>query len=271
MKIYASLVTSILTATFVYTSLFTSPVLALDNIEARQIAVNVDERPDGDDRTAELHMLLTNKKGQQRERNVLTYEKSVGDDSKMVMFFMEPADVKNTGFLTWSYDGESKDDEQWLYLPALKKVRRISSSDKSDYFMGTDFTYSDMGDTEVDDYTYTLLGTDVIDGIECYHLEQLPKDDDVLKEHGYGRVEAWVRPDIWVLVKANFFDAKLNPLKELTISDVEQINGIWTPQTMRMANVQTNHQTEFHFSNVQYNTGLDDEIFSQRNLTKGIR
>jgi outer membrane lipoprotein-sorting protein len=231
----------------------------------------VDERPDGDDRTAELYMLLTNKKGKQRERNVITYRKDEDEDSKTVMFFLEPADVKNTGFLTWSYDDESKDDDQWLYLPALKKVRRISSGNKSDYFMGTDFTYNDMGDAEVDDYTHTLLGTEVIDGIECHHVEQLPKDDDVLKEQGYGRIEAWVRPDIWVLVKANFFDRKLKPLKELTVSDIEQIDGIWTPKTMIMKNLQTKHQTEFRFSNIHYNTGLDDSIFSQRSLTKGIR
>jgi outer membrane lipoprotein-sorting protein len=189
----------------------------------------------------------------------------------MVMFFLEPADVKGTGFLTWNYEDESKDDDQWLYLPALKKVRRISSSKKADYFMGTDFTYSDMGDRDIDDYTYAHIDTEVIDGIECYHLERLPKDDEVIKESGYGRTEIWVRPDIWMMVKAVFYDKKLKLLKELTVSEFEEIDGIWTAKKMHMNNIQKKHQTIFTFGNISYNSGLDDDIFSQRQLTKGIR
>lgn len=249
-----------------------SPAWAeLPEIEARQVMLNTDERDDGDDQTSEMEMVLINKQGKQRVRKVVSYRKNYGEDDKMVMFFLEPADVKGTGFLTWNYEDESKDDDQWLYLPALKKVRRISSSKKADYFMGTDFTYSDMGDRDIDDYTYSHLGTEVIDGVECYHLESLPKDDEVIKESGYGRTETWVRPDTWMMVKAVFYDKKMKLLKELAVSDFEEIDGIWTAKKLHMNNIQKKHQTILTFGNISYNSGLDDDIFSQRQLTKGVR
>ena len=253
-----------------------TPVFAeLPDIDAHQVAVNADERDDGDDAISELEMILINKKGQERIRKVQTFRKDYDDDpeldTKTVMFFMEPADVKDTGFLTWSYKDDDKDDDQWLYLPALKKVRRISSSKKADYFMGTDFSYSDMGDRNVEDYTYKHLGTEEIDGAECYHIEALPKDEDTIKETGYSRSEMWIRPDIWVMMKAKFYDKKGKFLKELTASNIEQIDGIWTIGKMHMVNDQNNHQTIFNFSNMTYNTGIDDDVFSQRRITKGVK
>jgi len=268
MKMYKHLPTILLIMVFAIVS---TPVFALEDIDAHQVAVNADELEDGDDMTSSLEMTLINKQGKQRVRKVTSYRKDYGEDNKTVMFFLEPADVKGTGFLSWNYDGESKDDDQWLYLPALKKVRRISSSKKADYFMGTDFTYSDMGNREIEDYTYKHLDPEVIDGIECYHLERLPKDKEVMKSTGYGRTEIWVHPDIWMMVKAVFYDKKLKLLKELSTSDIEQIDGIWTVKTMKMNNVQKKHQTIFKFSDIKYNSALDDDIFSQRRLTKGVK
>ncbi|MCP4401881.1 MAG: outer membrane lipoprotein-sorting protein [bacterium] len=253
-------------------TIFTSVVLAeLSEIDARQVAVNNDRQEDGDDATTDLEMTLINKRGQERKRKVISYRKDYGKDEKTVMFFKKPADVKDTGFLTWSYDDADTDDEQWLYLPALKKVRRISSSKKADYFMGTDFTYSDMGDRNTDDYDYKHLGTEVIDGIECYHIESTPKDKKTIKDTGYSRSEVWIRPDNWLMVKAKFYDKKGKYLKELLAGDIEEIDGIWTAKTMHMVNEQKNHQTIFTFSNHAYNTGLEDDIFSQRRLTKGVK
>ena len=246
----------------------------LPTLDAHQVAVNVEERDEGTDEVADLEMVLVNDKGQERNRKVVAYRKDYTDnadgfDKKTVMFFKEPADVKDTGFLSWSYADPSKDDDQWLYPPALKKVRRISSSKKKDYFMGTDFTYDDMGDRNVDDYTYTHLGTEVIDGVECYHLETLPKDAAIQKKTGYGRGEMWVRPDIWFIVKMKLFNEKKAFLKELTVSDIVQIDNIWTANTLKMVNEEEKHTTIFKFSNKKFNSGLDDEIFSERRLTKG--
>lgn len=268
------------TRTYFWTSLLTILAMGLTSvsgwaelpdIDAYQVIFNEDEQEDGDDQTSDLEMTLINKKGQERIRKVMSYRKDYGDDDKSVMFFLEPADVKDTAFLSWNYDDAEKDDDQWLYLPALKKVRRISSSNKDDYFMGTDFTYNDMGDREIDDYTYTHLEPEVIDGIECYHIERLPKNKDVIKETGYDRTEVWIRPDNWIMVKAVFYDRKLKLLKELTVSDIDQIDGIWTAHTLFMNNIQKKHKTVFKMSNVRYNTGLDDDLFSQRRIQKGMQ
>lgn len=261
-----------LLGTFLLGSVFSPAAVAeLPEMDAKQVAVNADEREDGEDETSDLEMILINKRDQERQRKVRAFRKDYGKDSKMVMFFMEPADVKDTGFLSWNYDDESKDDDQWLYLPALKKVRRISSSKKKDYFMGTDFTYEDMGDRDVDDYTYKHLGTEEIDGIECYHLEMMPKNEDIVDKTGYGRGEMWVRPDIWMAVRMKFYDEKLEFLKELALSDIEQIDGIWKAKTMTMDNEQEEHKTIFHFSNITYNSGIEDDVFSQRRLERGLR
>ncbi len=273
MNMLKHIVTGMVIATFTISGSSVTPVFAeLPDIDAYQAVLNTDERPDGEDLITSLEMTLINKRGQKRIRQVLTYRRDYEDKTtKMVMFFQEPADVKNTGFLTWNYDEEGKDDDQWLYLPALKKIRRISSSKKKNYFMGTDFTYEDMGDRNINDYTYKHLGTEVIDGIECYHIEMMPKSNDIVKKTGYGRGEMWIRPDNWVGIKTVFYDKKLKLLKELTMSDIEQIDGFWTMKTMTMVNEQKKHTTIFKFSDITYDSGLDDDMFSQRRLTKGIQ
>ena len=271
MKLVAQICTMGLVATFAFGGLPMTTVTALEEMDAYQVIVNDDEREDGDDRVADLEMTLINKRGQERIRKVKSYRKDYGEDDKSVMFFLEPADVKETAFLSWNYDDEEKDDDQWLYLPALKKVRRISSSNEKDYFMGTDFTYNDMGDLEINDYTYKHLEPEVIDGIECYHIEGMPKSKEVVKDTGYGRIERWIRPDIWMNVRAKFYDRKLRFLKELTVKDLEQIDGIWTAKTLVMENEQKEHKTVFTFSNISYNTELSDDLFSQRRMKKGIK
>lgn len=121
----------------------------------KEIAQRVKDRPDGDTRKTEMVMKLINKRGSVRERKLISYSIDVGKDKKdrkLMMFFQYPGDVKGTGFLTWDYDEIGKDDDKWLYLPAMKKTRRISgSSAKKDYFMGSDFTYDDMGSRNVDE------------------------------------------------------------------------------------------------------------------------
>ncbi len=119
MKILQHVLIGLFIAAFTMSGVFTTSVFAeLPEIDARQTAVNADEREDGDDETSDLEMILINKKNQERKRIVQNFRKDDGKDSKTVMFFKEPADVKDTGFLSWNYDDESKDDDQWLYLPA---------------------------------------------------------------------------------------------------------------------------------------------------------
>ena len=131
-------ITSALVAIIIATG-FTSQLIAQE-LNGREIVEKVYNLPTGDDQTSDLTMTLINKSGKERIRKIKQFTKDMGEMDKSIMFFQSPADVKNTSFMNWTYDDESKSDDQWIYLPALKKTKRISSDSKSDYFMGSDFT-----------------------------------------------------------------------------------------------------------------------------------
>jgi len=135
-----------------------------DGPEARAIMEKVDARDDGDRERADVEMILIDKRGQERIRKLLSFSRDEGEDSCRIMFFVEPANVKDTGFLTYDYPDLETEDDQWLYLPALRKVRRISASDRGDYFLGTDFTYEDIKKSgkieQQDDSTFIFSGKD---------------------------------------------------------------------------------------------------------------
>ena len=214
-------------------------------------------------------MKLINKRGSVRERKLISYSIDVGKgkkDRKTMMFFLYPGDVKGTGFLTWDYDEIGKDDDKWLYLPAMKKTRRISgSSAKKDYFMGSDFTYDDMGSRNVDEDTHKFLGEETIDGHKCWKLESTSKDSrDV-----FSKKVAWIRQDCNIPVVVEYYDRTGRLHRKLEISDIHKIDGFWTPQKMQMTNVQTEHKTILEFKNSKFNTPLAEAKFSVTSLEKG--
>ena len=235
----------------------------------RDIAQKVKDRPDGDTRQSELVMKLINKRGAVRERKLISYSIDVGEgkkDRKSIMFFQYPGDVKGTGFLTWDYDNPDKDDDKWLYLPAMKKTRRISgSSAKQDFFMGSDFTYDDMGSCNVDEDTHKLLGDVNIDGHKCWKLESTPVD----KREIYSKKIAYIRQDCLIAVKVKFYDemGKLHRCMEL--SDITKVEGFWIAQKLHMTNVQTEHQTILEIKNPKYNLPMKEANFNVTTLEKG--
>ena len=131
--------------------------LLADDPKARRIMQKVEDRDDGDNSTSDMEMILIDKNKKKRIRKIKVYTKDKGKDTLRLMFFQYPADVKDTGFLTYDYDNPDKDDDQWLYLPALRKTKRIASSDKSGSFMGSDLNYSDMTKRNLEDYDFTLM------------------------------------------------------------------------------------------------------------------
>ncbi|MCK5855852.1 MAG: outer membrane lipoprotein-sorting protein [Bacteroidales bacterium] len=234
-------------------------------ITANEIVEKVYNLPTGEDVTSTLNMTLTNKSGQTRVRKIQQYFKNFGDVEKSIMFFMTPADIKNTSFMNWSYDSD-KSDDQWIYLPALKKVKRISSDSKSDYFMGSDFTYDDLGDRKLDADVHKLLREETIDGHACYVVESVSKDEDYM----YSKTITWIRKDIFVGMKKEFYDEDSELLKVLTIKKVEKIEGFWVITHSEMKNVQKNHKTTIKLSNIKINTGVSASKFSERMMTRGI-
>jgi hypothetical protein len=160
-----------------------------------------------------------------------------------------------------------------LYLPALRKVRRVSSSDRGDYFLGTDFTFEDMkldGKFEPRDYEFTLLRDEQLDGVDTVVIEAVPVSASVEKELGYSRTHSWVDRSNWMLRKVEFWDPKGKPLKTLTVGDVRKVDGIWTRHELLMENHRTGHSTRFTFSGVDYATPVKDSMFSRKALERGL-
>jgi len=236
------------------------------------VMTRVDNRDDGDDLTQKLYQKLIDKRGGVRERHMISFRKDYGKDSKSISYFLEPSNVRDTALLTYDYDGTERDDDQWLYLPALKKVRRISSADRGDYFMGTDFTFEDIKQTpELEDYNWTLAGSETVNGHDCWVVDGEPKSDELKKNLGYSKTRGFVRKDIDMTIRTDYWDRKGQELKHFRITDLKQVDGIWTATAMIMENVQTGHRTEMLFSDLKYNTGLSDRIFSERMLKRGYR
>ena len=235
-------------------------------LTGREIINKVYNRPTGDDQTSNLTMTLINKSGSERVRKIKQFTKDFGDVEKSIMFFTAPADVKNTSFMNWTYDDDSKSDDQWIYLPALKKIKRISSDSKSDYFMGSDFTYDDLGDRKLDDDTHTLLKEETIDGVDYYVVQSIPKDEDYM----YSKTVTWIRKDNFIGLKKEFYDEDGELLKILKIKKFEKISGYWIITHSEMENIQKNHRTSMQLSNVKINTGIPSSKFTERMMMRGI-
>jgi len=242
-----------------------SPEVAGQNLSGNEIIEKVYNRPTGEDQTSDLAMTLINKSGDQRVRKIKQFTKDLGNVEKSIMFFLSPADVKNTSFMNWAYDSDQSDD-QWIYLPALKKTKRISSDSKSDYFMGSDFTYDDLGDRKLEDDTHKLLREETMEGKECYVVESVSKDEDYM----YTKTVVWVNKSNFIGVKKEFYDEDEDLLKVLAIKEVEEISGIWVITNSEMKNVQKNHRTTIILSNIQINTGISESKFTERMMMRGM-
>ncbi|MFT4824580.1 MAG: putative RND superfamily exporter protein [Halioglobus sp.] len=242
--------------------------------EGRWVVEQINRVDDGSHVTRKLSMTMIDRRGKERKRETIGYRKYFGDEKRTVLFYLSPRNVKDTGFLTYDYPDVQLDDDQWLYLPALRKARRISASDRGDYFLGTDFTYEDIkkeGKIELSDYHFKTLKNELVDGRETLKVEAIPVDDATAKELGYGKVHSWVDRSNWQVVKAQYWDVMLNELKTTTISDIRKIDGIWTRHRMEVRNHKTGHHTEFVFSDVDYQTPVVDSSFTRRALERGLR
>jgi len=242
-----------------------SSLFSAEPVSGRDVAVMLDERPDGDDRKMVMHMVLVNRRGRKRERLMVSLTKDYGKDSKSVFYFRKPADVKGVGFLTWDYDKVSREDDKWLYLPALRKSKRISGSSKNDYFMGSDLTYDDMGDRSVDEDTHRLLGSEKLDGHDCWILESKPKD----KSYMYSKVVSRIRKDALIPVKSEFYDRQGKLLKTMTKTEIKKHQGFWVSYRTEVNNVQDRHKTIFEIKEAGFNVGLRNSLFRVTTLERG--
>lgn len=243
--------------------------ISAENLTGYEIAKRADEVDEGTTSSYTAVMTLTNKKGSVRTREITMKTKDYGDVKKSVIVFTIPKDVAGVSYLSFDYpdkaDGSKKDSDSWLYMPAMKKTRRISGSGKDDEFMGSDFTYSDMGDRGLTKDTFTLLGEETVDGFECYKVEAAAKD----KTEKTQRRIIWYRKDNYMVVKGEFYDKQNTLAREMTCSDISQIDGIWTTGKMYMKNIKTGHSTLLEMKNVQYNLSLEDNMFTVASIERG--
>ena len=229
------------------------------------IAVEADKRDTGfGDITANMTMELRNKQGDTSTRYIRIKILEVdGDGDKSMSIFDRPADVKGTAFLTHSH--ALKPDDQWLYLPALKRVKRINSKNKSGPFMGSEFAYEDLASQEIEKYSYKYLHDEKLDGTDCFVIERIP----AYEHSGYTRMVAWINKAEYRPEKIVFYDRKNDLLKTLTFSGYHQYLGqYWRADQYLMENHQTGKSTLLTWSDYRFKTGLEDNDFNQNSLKR---
>lgn len=245
-------------------------------LTAQQIMQKVYDRDDGNHAVMEMEMVLIDKQGEQRARSVKSFRRDAGangKDTESVLFFLSPADVKDTAFLTYDYDDVNKDDDQWLYLPALKKTKRIASSDKSSSFMGTDFTYADMTKRNIANYSYTLLKEEQVNNAKVWVIEAVPSNPKEKEETGYTKSVLFVRQDNFVPVRGVSWLEKGERLKYMEVKKLEQVDGVWISTEVVMTTKKDKeilHQTVMTSRNIQFNQPQPDETYSTRKLEQGL-
>jgi outer membrane lipoprotein-sorting protein len=229
------------------------------------IAIEADRRDAGfQDNTVDLTMLITSPSNEVINREMRQMSLEVpGDGDKSIIVFDRPKDLKGTAILTFTHKTET--DEQWLYLPALKRVKRISSADKSGPFMGSEFAYEDLSSQEIEKYTYRYLRDESIDGQLCFVVERVPTD----KNSGYTRQEAWVDQAEYRVQRVDYYDHKNTLLKTMLARNYQQyLERYWRPGETFMTNHQTDKSTTLSFKNYQFKTGLQDADFTPSALSR---
>ena len=219
------------------------------------------------DTISQSQMTLRNAQGEESIREFSSKTLEVENDGdKSIFIFHHPKDVKGTATLTFTH--KTGPDDQWLYLPALKRVKRISSDNRSGAFVGSEFAYEDLASQEVEKYTYKWIEDVPCPGDEaemCYVSESYP----VEKSPGYTRRVSWVDINEHRVRKIDFYDRKDKLLKTLIFSDYKQYLGkFWTAHTLKMVNHNTGKETDIAISATEYKTGLKDADFNRQSLKR---
>ena len=247
-------------------------VSALSAQSGYDIMKKADEVAEPKTSSSTATLTIHSKKGSDRVREVIMMSKDFGDVTKEVIVFTSPKDVSGTGYLMFEYEedanGKKKDSDNWLYMPAMKKTRRIASSgsESEGSFMGTDFTYQDMGDRSLNNYTYNLLGEEDVDGVACYKVECI----SIAHTEKDPRYISYIGKADYILRQCEFYDRQDTLHRVLTCTDFTTIKGFSTAQKMKMENVQTGTWSLIETKNIQYDEkDIDDSLFTVAALEKG--
>ena len=230
-------------------------------LTGEKLAQLVYDRENGDDSTVHTIMKLINKRGHERIRDFTSYSKDYGPLIKQLIRFTSPADIEGTGFL--SIEKSEGETDQFLYLPALRRTRRIVSSQKSNRFVNSDFTYEDMERRPVEDSEHKIVSEDKIGNIDCYVLESRPKEEC---DSQYSLLKSFIAKNIYIALSTEYYDKKGKLIKKYRTIKLEKIQNIWTETEVLMEDLKKKHKTILKINNIVYNTNLDDNIFSRQHL-----
>jgi len=218
----------------------------------------------GNDMKSRVLMRLINKDGKERvrEMTMLRRNQEDGAGQKYFLYFHQPGDVRDLTFMVWKHP--QREDERWLFIPAIKLVRRVAANDKRSSFVGSDFTYEDVSGREVEEDTHALLREEVLNGRSVFVIRSVPKDE---KSVDYSYRQAWIDKENFVLWKEEYYDKRNELYKVFTADEVRQVQDFWTISKRTMKNMQNGHRTEVSSSEVAYNVGLEENFFTERYLS----
>jgi hypothetical protein len=230
----------------------------------------VDARPRGGDQRAVAVWRLIDADGGERVRRTRSYWRDYrgepgGMRAKRLIVFDAPPEVRETGFLVWTPADPAADEERWIYLPALRKVRRVASRDRGRSFVGTDFSYEDLGEREVNEDAHVLLRVELRDGAGHYVVESTPRD----AEFPYGRRIHHVHAERLTPTRIEYFDREGRPQKVLE-AEWEQADGVWAWRRLEMRDLASGHRTVVELSEVRHGVGLRDDVFTESSLRLGV-
>lgn len=260
----------------VYTVFNVGSVTAVDSLEDQdmrrrglEIMTKVLNREKGNVVLRKNVVTIIDKNGKTRKRVMEGVKKYYDDHSKSLIKFIYPNNIKGTSLLVYDFEDINKEDNQWVYLPSARKVRRIPANKSSEYFMGTDFTFEDMKeDLQLDKFNYKLLRTEENKSYKLFIIESVSKNKKIMKETGYSKTIGWIDEQSYMVVKNIYFDRKGKELKELTAT-VIKVDGIYTNKKIVMYNKIRKHKTIFEFDDIRFNKNINDNIF-QKNRMKSF-
>jgi hypothetical protein len=241
--------------------IFTPHSALAQTVDAEELMRQSFYRDDGADASFKIEMVLVDKTGDTRERELLIQTKDYGELIKTYIEFTAPADIKGTKFL--SMENSEGDDTQYLYLAELGRARRIVSSQKKLRFVNTDFSYEDVQRRKPDKDNHRLLKESQYSGLSCAVIESVPKESS---NSQYGKRISWIDKKSLVAVKIEFYNQRKELSKVFKVNKLGKKSGIWTTLESRMEDLKENHETLMKIKEVSYNQGLSDEIFSLRKL-----
>ncbi|MEQ8515800.1 MAG: outer membrane lipoprotein-sorting protein [Chromatocurvus sp.] len=238
---------------------------------ALAVAEAIAARPANEGRVGTMHFALRNDAGATRQREARMFHSDTPDTIRIAIFFTQPAMISDTAFL--SFDHRVGDDENWLYLPATERVRRLPVSDRGDYFMGTDLSYGDIKDDfkfGLDDWVFTGAREETAGGRRYVRLDGEAQSSQTVAETGYSQFTALVDVERNFPVEIAYLDNDGDPLKHIIVEELDTVGGAWTAMRFTVEHLQSGHTTRIHFTDMQHQPDLDDSVFDAESLAYGV-